>query len=91
MKINFNGTIYYYTTAFEVIENWMDPAAFDALSDDEKEILEGVDDYEYFSYYVMDGSTVIIADGRDGGSIIGRQSLDEFVSDTMEYVRDYVE
>ena len=89
--IDFTNTLYPYNTAFDVMENHMDPAAFEALSDDEKAVLESLDDYEYFLYIVLDGKVVYIVDGREGGSIIGRQSLNDFVSDTLEYIRNYQE
>lgn len=57
------------------------------LSDDEIDYLASINDYDGFSFFLVNGDTVIISDyfGDVSGSAM---SYDEFRKNTIEYVRE---
>lgn len=89
--INFNNTLYRYTTAYDVIQEWTPAEKLNRLTNKELLELSCVDDYEYFSYYVMDGKTIYICDGLDGGNIISASTLDFYIDETIKYIKENAE
>ncbi len=57
------------------------------LSDDEIDYLASINDYDGFGFFLVNGDTVIISDyfGDVSGSAM---SYDEFLKNTLEYVRE---
>lgn len=87
MKIDEIKTIEHYTTAYDLFLNCF----FDELSNltkAERDYLKGVDDYEYFDYYVVNEETVITA---ESGIAVQTDSLEAFLAGTLEYLRSEAE
>lgn len=84
----FNNTLYQYKAAYDVIQEWAPAETLNALTSDELINLSCIDDYEYFSYYVIDGKTVYIVDGLDGGNIISASTLDFYINETIKYITE---
>lgn len=84
----FNNTLYQYKSAYDVIQEWAPAEKLNSLTDDQLLTLSCIDDYEYFSYYVMDGKTIYICDGLDGGNIISASTLDFYINETIEYITE---
>lgn len=80
MKLN---NVNHFTSAFDLVEELL-PDCLDHLTEDEWDCLRSIDDYEYFDYYVLNGSEVVIC---DGGTVIGQQPLDEYWTCTLDYIR----
>ena len=84
----FNNTLYKYNSVYDVFREWAPAEKFNALTPDDKIALLALDDYEYFSYYVMDGKTIYICDGLDGGNIISASTLDFYINETIKYITE---
>ena len=84
----FNNTLYKYNSVYDVFCEWAPAEKFNALTPDDKIALLALDDYEYFSYYVMDGKTIYICDGLDGGNIISASTLDFYINETIKYITE---
>jgi len=85
-------SIYHFGRAWDLLQEY-DGDVFDlsSLDDETLETMRCVDDWESFGYTVINGETVIITDGSDGGPVIGISSLEQFFSDTLAYARENME
>ena len=63
------------------------PATFWDLSDEETSAITHVDDFEFFDYLVFDGSRLIVIDRPSGDVIQEFNTIDEFIAETLEYIR----
>lgn len=89
--IDYSNTIYKYDHAFKVFQEWTPAEKLNSLTDEQLLTLSCIDDYEYFSYYVMDGKTIYICDGPDGGNIISASTLEFYIDETIKYIKENTE
>lgn len=71
--------------AYEILKDHYQD--FDKLSEDERDFLQGFEDYETFCYYVINGETVIVTSDNLSGDIICNQPLETFCRETVDYIR----
>lgn len=64
------------------------PAVYEALSDEDKTAVSHVDDFENIEYFVINESKVIAADSLSGDAIQEFNTIDEFIAETMAYIRE---
>ena len=85
-------SIYRFDTAWDLLQEY-DGQGVDLSGQDEDILtaLQCVDDYEDFGYIVINGDTVIVTDGRDGGPVIVCEPLATFADNSLKYAADLVE
>lgn len=80
-------SIYHFRTAFAVIDEYF-PEELEKLTDDQRAELDSLDDYEDFGYTVVNGDTMIM---DSDGNIIAVEPLQDFMQETLDYVRENTE
>ena len=79
-------TIEHYDSVYDVYLGHF-TEDMDELTEDQRDELQGVDDYEDFGYTVINDDTLIL---DEGGSVVEVMSLQEFFSRTMDYLKEAV-
>ena len=79
-------SIKHFHSAYELID-YMECIGSLGFSDDEIDYLASINDYDDFGFFLINGDTVIISDyfGDVSGSAM---SYDEFLKNTLEYVKE---
>ena len=78
--------ICHYDSSYELLSETFGDDIFDELTEDEREYLECVDDYEGMSFYVVNEDTVLCCDSN--GDVIGNPAcLEEFKRDMFDLAR----
>ena len=81
--------IHHYDSSYELLSETFGDDIFDELTEDEREYLECVDDYEGMSFYVVNGDTVLCCDSL--GDVVGNPvALEEFRRTLFDLAREEV-
>ena len=78
-----------FSSAWEVLEDYVSDRRLSDLTADEREALQHVDDFESYSYYVLNGHTVIVCDSITG-DVIDSATINNFFVSTLRYVIEAV-
>lgn len=78
--------IMHYDNEMEIFENYADEK-LESMTEDEKEFLDHIDDFESFDYVVINDEIVVVFDVICG-DVISAEYIDEFVKITMEYIAE---
>jgi len=76
-------SIEHYSSVYDVYLNYFTDEMVD-LTEDQRDELQGVDDYEDFGYTVINDDTLVL---DEGGSVIEVMPLQEFFNRTMDYLK----
>ena len=77
-----------YMDAFTMISD-LEPTFLEGLSEEQREILEHVDDYEAICYKT-NGKTVQIMDSIND-DVYAKESMEDFLQHTLEYLEEEYE
>ena len=83
--------IKHYSSSYDLIMEEYDPEVTEALTEDEKDYLTHVDDYEWVSFFLVNGDTVYVCDRVLGGIEGEPVSLEDFAQNVLNYVREEVQ
>lgn len=87
MKINFEiEAIEHFDSPMAIFEDYA-REQLESMTADEKDFLDCIDDFEPFDYVVFNYEKVVICD-EITGDIIGVDSIDEFIKQTVEYIAE---
>lgn len=81
--------IHHYESSYDLLSDTFGDDVFDELTEDEREYLECVDDYEGMSFYVVNEDTVLCCDSN--GDVVGNPvALEEFRRTLFDLAREEV-
>lgn len=83
-KIN---NIMHYSSAWDVFDENTTRAQWEAIPEDVREALHHVDDFEPYSYVLVNTDTVYVVDSING-DVLNTESLKEFMQHTIEYITE---
>ena len=87
MKINLEiRTIEHFDSPRKIFDDYA-IEKLESMTADEKDFLDCIDDFEPFDYVVFNYEKVVICD-EISGDIIGVDSIDEFINQTVEYIAE---
>ena len=75
-----------YRTAADLMQEELPANYFRPVSPDLLEAISSLDDYEDFTYYLIDDTQVIVTD-RASGTVLSDESINSFVSNTISEAR----
>ena len=79
-------TIELYSSAYMLI--WNDqPGFLDQLTQEQRGLLEHVDDFEPYDYLLIDGACVVVRD-MISGEVMQIGTLAEFLHNTLEFLKE---
>lgn len=84
-------TINYYSSSYDVISENFGYDVFEELTDDEKLFLQCADDYESFSFHVINNELVYVCDSISGDIIGSPVTLEDFKDNLFKYAREEAE
>ena len=76
-----------YTSAYELCYYNISDDIRNALTAAETEAFKGVDDYESFAFYLVNGETALTCDGINGDVIWDPIQVEKFFNNILDYIR----
>jgi len=83
-------SIKHYESSYDLLMEEYDADIMEALTEDEKDYLRSVDDYEGVSFFLVNGDTVFVCDRIVGGVEGWPVPLEDFARNALDYVREEV-
>jgi hypothetical protein len=79
------NSILRFCNAYELIK---EASGFDLseLSEEETDFLESMNEYECFSFYLINDETVVVCDGFSGDVSGNAMNIEDFTRETINYV-----
>ena len=81
-------SIYNFETSYQLLSETFGVDVFDDLSEDERNFLECVDDFESVTFYVVNDDTVIVCDSMSGDVSGNPVPLEEFKRNLFNMARE---
>lgn len=79
---------FYNNDVLKIFEDYYDK--FEELTEDEKEYIDHLMDYEMYVFAIVDNKKVVVHD-KLNGDVYSEISLEEFFTDTLECVKEEIE